>query len=307
MAFNLPNGVEVTTYDGPPRGFDSLNADSADLQKFGLPPRQDDPELQAKYDRFLNRVQGKFNYIPATFRTNSEVFHGPRQRVTSAATETSANWSGAVVFAPAGTSYQWILGEWVVPDVDAPTENQWYYCASWVGIDGDGSGDVCQAGIGSQVYRSGTAVTRDFYVWWEWYPLPEVQITSLPIGPGDMVTALLCARPGAGATTATVYLSNVTTGASTSVTFNAPAGTSLSGNCAEWVVEAPTVNGQQSLMADFGEVFFSVCDAETTTPSTVYGGTGDNINLINSAGTVIVDGNLITSTVVQCAYVGTRP
>jgi len=213
-----------------------------------------------------------------------------------------------VVYASAGTSFRWVLGEWVVPDVDAPTENQWYYCSSWVGIDGDGgSGDVCQAGIASQVYRSGSSLIRYFYPWWEWFPESEVGITTLPIGPGDMVTALLCAQPGAGATTATVYFSNVTTGASTSVTLSAPGTTRLVGNSAEWIVEAPTVNGQQSLMADFGEVFFSACEANLTNGAVVYGGTGDSINEVNGAGTVIVDGNLITSSIVQCAYAGPRP
>jgi hypothetical protein len=118
-----------------------------------------------------------------------------------------------------------------------------------------------------------------------------------------MVTFLLCVLPGAGSTTATVYISNVTTGASTSLQFTAPAGTKLVGNCAEWVVEAPTVNGQQSQTADFGEVFFSVCEADTTAGVVVDGGTGDNINQVNSAGTVVVDGNIISPTVIQCLYV----
>ena len=30
MALNLPDGVAVTTFDGPPRGFDLLSADSGD-------------------------------------------------------------------------------------------------------------------------------------------------------------------------------------------------------------------------------------------------------------------------------------
>ena len=84
-------------------------------------------------------------------------------------------------------------------------------------------------------------------------------ITNFPVGPGDLITALLIASPGAGATSATVYLTNRTSGAATSVTFHAPSGTSLVGNSAEWIVEAPTVGGGQSTLADFGEVFFSVC------------------------------------------------
>ena len=59
-------------------------------------------------------------------------------------------------------------------------------------------------------------------------------------------------------------------------------------------------------MADFGEVFFSVCEAGTNS-TLVGGGTGDNINEINSGGAVVVDGNLITSTIVQCEYVGILP
>lgn len=39
----------------------------------------------------------------------------------------------------------------------------WYYCANWIGIDGDGSGDVCQMGIECNVYRSGTCSTRTTY------------------------------------------------------------------------------------------------------------------------------------------------
>jgi hypothetical protein len=303
MASNMIGGLEVTTYEGPPRGFNPLTAESADLQKFGFPPRQEDAELQAKYERFLNRMKDKLHYVPATLRANSEVFHGPRQRLASAGTETSTNWSGGVVYAPAGTSFTWILGYWVIPDIDAPTDNQWYYCASWIGLDGDRSGDVCQAGIGSQVYASGSTVTKYFYPWFEWYPEPEIQITNFPVSPGDMIEVLLCAQPGAGATSATVYLTNIVSGAHTSGTFNAPGTTKLVGNCAEWVVEAPTVGGQQSAIADFGEVFFSVCESYTHSGSLLYGGTGDNINMENGAGQVVVDGNLITSSVIQSLYV----
>jgi len=151
----------------------------------------------------------------------------------------------------------------VVPNVDAPTQNQWFYSSNWIGIDGDGSPDVCQAGVECEAYRSGSSISRNIYPWWEWFPLSEVQITNLAINPGrhghhaDL-------HHGAGSTSASVFFSNRTTGASTSFVFNAPAGTELTGNCAEWIVEAPTVGGSQSAIADYGEVFFSVCEAFTT-------------------------------------------
>ena len=67
-------------------------------------------------------------------------------------------------------------------------------------------------------------------------------------------------------------------------------------------------------MADYGEVVFSVCEAFAGVPggglfqgTTVNGGTGDNINMNDSAGHEVSAGNLITPTVIQCEYVGTLP
>jgi hypothetical protein len=119
-----------------------------------------------------------------------------------------------------------------------------------------------------------------------------------------MITMVLTyTAPSSG----TVYWTNVTTGATTNATLTAPSGTKLVGNCAEWIVEAPTVSGSQSALADYGEVFFSVCEARTNKGTTVNGGTGGNINMTNAGGTVISDGNLITPTIVQCLYVGALP
>jgi hypothetical protein len=122
-----------------------------------------------------------------------------------------------------------------------------------------------------------------------------------------MITMILCSTQGAGSATGTVFFTNRTTGASTSFALSAPGNTKLIGNCAEWIVEAPTVGGGQSAIADYGEVFFSVCEA-VTTPSgtTVNGGTGNNINM-TAGGNVVSDGNLIAPTIVQCLYAGALP
>jgi len=300
----LESGIKIRTFR-PPRGFDPLTASAAEVVKNGFPERPEDSHNLERYRRVFGQLKDKFDYIEPTFRVNTDRVHGPRKRLAAAGTETSTNWSGAVVFAPRGQSFKWVEGDWVVPDVDAPTKNQWYYCANWIGIDGDGSPDVCQAGVECEVYRSGNSFSRNIYPWWEWYPLSEVQITNLNINPGDMVTMLICTT-GANATTASVFFSNRTTGASTSLNFSAPAGTKLVGNCAEWIVEAPTVGGAQSAIADYGEVFFSVCEAFTTSNTTVNGGTGDNINM-TAGGKTVSAGNLITPTVVQCLYEGAAP
>jgi hypothetical protein len=303
---SLEGGIKVTLFESPPPGFDPVTASPSELLKYGCPLRPDDPHHLARFNRAFGHLKNKGHYIQPALQVNAHIFHGPRRRRPTDATETSTNWSGGVVYAPSGQTFKWIEGDWVVPNVSAPKQNQWYYCASWIGIDGDGSQDVCQAGVECEVYQSGNSITRIIYPWWEWYPLPEVKITTLPINPGDMVTMLLCTPQGAGSTSATVYFNNQTSGASTSLTFYAPSGYHLVGNSAEWIVEAPTVGGTQSQLADYGEVFFSVCEAVTDKSTTVNGGSGDNINL-QAGGRVVSQGNLITGTVVQCLYTGTIP
>lgn len=315
----LSHGIKVTTFEQPPSGFNPLTAQPSDLARYGFPAMVPDEHHKQRYQKVMQQLSGKFNYVQPTFQVREDRFHGPhkasvagrngvgrRTGETAAGTETDTNWAGGVIFAPAGDSFKWLEGDWVVPNVGAPTQNQWYYSASWIGIDGDASGDVCQAGVECEVYQSGASISRNIYPWWEWYPLPEVQISNFAANPGDLLTMILCTAKGAGSTTATVYLTNRTSGASTSFGFNAPAGTTLVGNCAEWIVEAPTVSGAQSSIADYGEVFFSVCEAVTEKGTTLYGGTGDNINMV-AGGQVVSAGNLITPTVVQCWYEGALP
>jgi hypothetical protein len=304
----LEGGMTVRTFSAPPKDFDPFTASSADLERHGFPPMPADPRHAERYRRVFGQIKDRFNYVEPTFRVNPDRTHGPRKQLSKAAgTETSGNWSGGVVYAPAGQPFKWLEGDWIVPDVNAPTQNQWYYCASWIGIDGDGgSGDVFQAGVECEVYRSGSTITRNIYPWWEWYPTPEVQITNFPVSPGDLITMILCSTSAAGSKSGTVYVTNRTTGASTSVNLTAPGTTSLVGNSAEWIVEAPTVGGLQSAIADYGEVFFSVCEAVTNTGTTINGGTGNNINL-TAGGKVVSNGNLITPTIIQCWYAGALP
>jgi hypothetical protein len=297
--YTLEDGRKVQSL-APSAHFNPLTASSAELVKNGFPAVPDQGEHRDRFVRVYSLIKNKYHYVEPTFRVNKDRSHGRRMRGKAAGSETSTNWSGAVVTAPAGDSFKWMEGDWTVPNVDAPTENQWYYCASWIGIDGDGSSDVFQAGVETEVYRSGNSISRNCYAWWEWYPEGEVQITNLEVSPGDMVTMLLCSS---GPTTGTVYFTNRTTGASTSVALTAPAGTTLAGNCAEWIVEAPTVGGAQSAIADYGEVFFSVCEAVTQKGVTVNGGTGDNINM-TAGGGVVSEGILVAPTVVECLYEG---
>ncbi len=57
-------------------------------------------------------------------------------------------------------------------------------------------------------------------------------------------------------TTATVYLTNQSSGVTTSFSISAPRGTALVGNSAEWIVERPTVGGSVANLTDTKAVYF---------------------------------------------------
>jgi len=297
----LEDGSEVTT-QAPAPNFNPLTASAAELVANGYPAISDEPHHRERFARLYGKLKHRLHYVEPKFKVNADRKHGPRHPVR-AGTQTSGNWSGGVITAPAGQTFKTVQGDWVVPDVAAPTKGQAYYCATWVGIDGDGSPDVFQAGVETEVAATGA---KTIYPWWEWYPTAEVQITNLPFSTGDMVTMVITSTQGAGSTKGTVNFINHTTGASTNVTLTAPTGTKLAGNCAEWIAEAPTVGGSQSAVADFGQVFFTVCEAVTASGTTVNGGTGDNINM-TSGTKVVSDGVLVTPTIVECLYVGVVP
>ena len=121
-------------------------------------------------------------------------------------------------------------------------------------------GHVLQAGTECDIVSFGFFAAKQTYVWWEWSPNFEVQIANFPVTSADVMFCAICVHSD---TEAGFYLTNVTTGASTSFTKTAPSGTHLVGNCAEWIVEAPTVNGGQSALARYGDVYFDECIAGT--------------------------------------------
>ena len=71
-------------------------------------------------------------------------------------------------------------------------------------------------------------------------------------------------------------------------------------------MEAPTVNGSQSAIADYGQTFFSVCEAATNSGTTINGGSGNNINM-TAGGNVVSQGILVNLNVVECLYAGQLP
>ncbi len=246
--------ITVHTFDPPPKGFDPLRASADDLLRYGFPRRPDperEPQAAAMWVGAMRRY-GHFEHLVPEFGHRPDRFHGPVRRTEGSlphiANGTSFNWSGEVAFIGQGDTFSWIVGQWTVPHVYAiPGVAGTQYSSAWLGLDGDGSPDVMQAGTESD--SDGTC-----RAWFEWFPDNEHPIDNFPVAYGDSMWLLLChtGLNNAGLDTAWLSFVNLTSQQSVSFTFTAPVGTTLVGNCAEAIVERPSVDGALATLPRYG-------------------------------------------------------
>lgn len=206
--------------------------------------------------------------------------HGPRipygtppRVIDNVTVEDSTNWSG---YAVEGTAFTKALGSWTVPSVNcSKTPNT--YSSFWVGIDGWTSTTVEQTGTDSDCDGS----TPSYYAWYEFYPAASVLISSVPVSPGNHISATVTWTSGSSFT---VTLTNETTGKSYS-----KSGTvrNAKRTSAEWIAEAPccTRSGGILPLSDFGTVDFGedytgvsgTNGADSTSVSGVISAFGSNV------------------------------
>jgi hypothetical protein len=297
----FPSGLVVRSHPFP-KGFNLLKASDQELVRHGLPPRPKDPTLLSQWERVMQSL-ARSTFIEPEFR-RTDRRHGP---IIRSGTDTSKNWSGEVVFlppsAPAGAKFLLVAGEWTVPSpAPAADDFQLYYCASWIGIDGDNSGDVLQVGVECEAQKAlqePGEVRRTIYPWWEWFPENEIQITNLAVSAGDLLRPggdlLSCQISVTSSTSAIIILANITTQQTAAFDVTAPAGTTLVGNCAEWIVERPEVGGSLSQLAGYGSVAFQQAFGGTNLPgsdSVRDPSEGDAINMMGDQGSVLSTGNV---------------
>jgi hypothetical protein len=144
----------------------------------------------------------------------------------------SSNWSGFVeATSPSTPSFTGVTATFDVPRLLASPAGS--AMAEWVGIDGAFDSSLIQAGIDEQPVASDPG-SYTITPWWEILPAPETPITSLTVGPGDLLTVEIEHVSG---TTWSIALLDHTTGKSFQIdrTYSGPQ------TSAEWIVEAPTV------------------------------------------------------------------
>jgi hypothetical protein len=167
----------------------------------------------------------------------------------------SENWSGYTV---QSGPYTAVSGTFVVPSLTSPEQAN-TYMSEWVGIDGVTNEDLIQAGIQETPVDVETG-TFSVQAWWEILPAPETIINSLTVSPGDLVTVTI---DKVSETEWDIQLTDNKTG-----TFSTEQPYSGPGTSAEWIVEAPEVNGEIAPLAKYApDVKFSAL-ATTGTENT---------------------------------------
>jgi hypothetical protein len=197
---------------------------------------------------------------PVLRQTN--IAHGPLQKkgtsvpltneANNIVTTTSSNWSGfSVVNSQNPFKVEGIIGEFVVPTAHqafGACTGGWDYSSLWVGIDGNGSNDVFQAGVEVDAYCSGGTTQSNYSAWIEWYPNYATEVSSPFVNPGDLVFVEVW---NTGPTNGYAYFYNYSTETAAVYNLTAPGGTTLMGNSLEWIVERPGVGGGLATLTNY--------------------------------------------------------
>jgi hypothetical protein len=193
----------------------------------------------------------------------------------------STNWGGYAVTGPSG-SVTMVSGSWVEPKVVGSCPSSARYASFWVGIDGYSSSTVEQTG--TDVDCSGGQAA--YYAWYEFYPAASVNIGSVPIHPGDVISA----KVTSSGASFKVSLTDATTRKSFSITKTVGG---AKRDSAEWIVESPEICSTTCTIAKLTD--FGTADLKGTNEATVSGTTAHigkfstvvEITLMNSSNTKV--------------------
>jgi hypothetical protein len=126
---------------------DAARLSSDELAKRGYPIRPDAKQAPDAFGAWLKAVTQPSRLVDARQVARSDIHHV--KPVKASNFETSSNWSGFELRGSAG-AYDLVMGEWYVPTVYYEN-NTHTYSAYWIGLDGDGTSDLWQAGTEQEI------------------------------------------------------------------------------------------------------------------------------------------------------------
>lgn len=290
-----------------------------ELLSRGYPMRPDPEKMPEAYATWLRAVSTEATEIEpkSVARPGFRAGTLPVAPFRLPSTQNSSNWSGFSLYrdpylirllnVPSPQPYVFASGEWYVPSV-AGEQGIQDNSVLWVGLDGQGTGDVLQDGTGQDaigVNFLGIKWTMaSIYAWTEFFPLDLQQLTNFKVGPGDhMLGQIWMGNVGSTPTISGVFgvcfLFNLSNGSFTHVYIAPPAGTTFTGASAEWIMERPTVNGVLPDLSDYGAAMMFNAWAQRTDGSVVNSSGNPNslqITMTNGAGAALSSVTRLTDT-----------
>jgi hypothetical protein len=204
----------------------------------------------------------------------------------SSNTNSSSNWFGYDENALGGGAlFSSIAGNWTVPTATQHTSGQAEDSADWIGIGGgcidsgcDASDEtLIQTGTEQDVSATGGA---SYDAWYELVPVPEIEISSMTVAPGDQMHAAISSTvPGLWSITIDDLTRNESY--STTVPYTSTEDT------AEWIEETPLEIGADAGFAALPNLTDPAFSDAQTNGSAVHLTASDEIQLTDSSGDVI--------------------
>jgi len=235
------------------------------LDKLGYPARPDVLSSPDRYAKWLDRVSRPVTVLP-THLVSTNVTATP-------ASYTSSNWSGLEAHSKTTHQYSAVTATWNVPPIIlASSDGNTDYSAFWVGLDGDGTKDLVQAGTEQDAQEFLGIIFTNYYTWSELLPNQPTENFVSGVNAGDEMEVEVWIGTGSGAPNpngglGSFRIQDITQGQEWRFD-TALAGTKYNGTEAEWIMERPTVGGSLPELAAYFPatmVYADVLNAKTTT------------------------------------------
>jgi Peptidase A4 family len=213
----------------------------------GYLPRPDAATAPDNYASWLEMVSRPVTLLAPHSVSRSDI---GRSGNVEAGAYSSANWSGYEAHHKK-RSYMGVQGEWNVPIIIVGESGNVTYSAFWVGLDGDGTKDLVQAGTEQDYVDEPPFVFASYSAWTELLPnQPTEQLVSLSPNAGDDFFVSVWIGKSDGTVNQNggygwFYLYDKSQGQAVEIA-TALSGTYFNGSEAEWIMERPSVGGSLS-------------------------------------------------------------
>jgi len=247
----------------------------AQLDKQGYPARPDVLTSPDQYTKWLGHVAQSMTLLPTHLVSRSDIRSAP-------AAYTSSNWSGLEAHSTTKHNYSAVTANWNVPAIVlASSDGETDYSSFWVGLDGDGTKDLVQAGTEQDAVEFLGILFSDSYAWSELLPNQPTEQEVFSVDAGDDMSVEVWIGTGSGAPNPNGKYGSfriIDYTQNNESTFYVPLnGTTYNGTEAEWIMERPTVGGSLPELASYLIAFMTDADAlKVSTNKWVKAGTAAN-------------------------------